>query len=132
MGPLLGRTMNYKLALSSLAVSTLLTTGLTGSAYAASTDFDRDGMPNRYERTHGLDARDASDARRDLDRDGLTNLGEYRNRTDLRDEDSDADGMDDGDEVKDGRNNTEPTDADTDNDEVLDGDEDADRDSEAN
>jgi hypothetical protein len=97
-------------------------------AQAATGDRDGDGIPNRWERTHGMNPFKAADAKADFDRDGLTNVREYRNHTALRDEDTDNDGHDDGDEVKDGLGSTDVDDADTDNDGVLDGDEDADRD----
>ncbi|MEX0748083.1 MAG: glycoside hydrolase family 88 protein, partial [Rhodothermales bacterium] len=45
-------------------------------------DGDADGMPDRWERTHGLDPDDGSDHRSDLDGDGYTNLEEYLNETD--------------------------------------------------
>jgi hypothetical protein len=70
----------------------------------------------------------AADARADFDHDGLRNLDEYRQGGLPRDEDTDNDGHDDGDEVKDGFRSTDIDDADTDNDGERDGDEDADRD----
>ncbi len=45
-------------------------------------DSDRDGMPDDWERNHGLDAERAADATTDLDRDGYTNVEEYLNGTD--------------------------------------------------
>ena len=36
------------------AVSTLLLAGPTATAYAGSRDSDHDGIPNRFERSHGL------------------------------------------------------------------------------
>lgn len=101
--------------------------GLAG-AYAGSGDADGDGIPTRWERNHGMRPFYAADARADFDRDGLRNLGEYRQGGLLRDEDTDNDGHDDGDEVRDGFRSTDIDDADTDNDGERDGDEDADRD----
>lgn len=98
------------------------------AANAATGDRDGDGIPNRWERTHGMNPTNAADAKRDFDRDGLINLREYRAGSLLRDEDTDNDGHDDGDEVKDGFRSTHLKDGDTDNDGVLDGDEDTDRD----
>lgn len=115
-------------SLAAVAVAALLVTSVGGTAHAASRDSDRDGIPNRFERTHGMNPHRSADARADFDRDGLTNLREYRLRTMLRDEDTDNDGHDDGDEVRDGRASTHVRDADTDDDGVRDGDEDADRD----
>ena len=101
--------------------------GMTGPAAGAGRDFDHDGMPNRWEVAHRLDAHRAN-ARGNPDRDALSNLAEYRHHTDPRDEDTDNDGDDDGDEVRDGRASTNPRIADTDGDRVKDGDEDADHD----
>ena len=45
-------------------------------------DADRDGMPDAWETTHGLDPSDPSDAARDTDGDGYTNIEEWLNGTD--------------------------------------------------
>ncbi len=42
-------------------------------------DTDRDGMPDHWEQTHGLNPRDAADAAKDRDGDGYTNIEEYLN-----------------------------------------------------
>src|SRR5688500_11177109 len=73
---------------------------LTGSAVAASRDSDGDGMPNTWESNHGLDPHRAN-AGGNPDHDGLKNLSEYKHGAEPKDEDSDNDGLDDGDEVKD-------------------------------
>lgn len=96
-------------------------------AQAAGNDRDGDGMPNRWERRHDLHP-GVANARGDSDRDGLSNIAEFRLGIDPSDEDSDADGHDDKDEVRDGLRATNVRDADTDDDGILDGDEDADRD----
>jgi len=103
----------------------LALTAVGPSASAAGNDADQDGIPNRWENSHGLDPHNAADATRDPDHDGLVNRGEYRNDGLLRDEDSDNDGQDDGDEV---RTDTELDDRDSDDDGRLDGHEDADSD----
>jgi hypothetical protein len=46
---------------------------------APSEDFDKDGMPDEWERQHGLDPGDPAD--RNADADGYTNLEEYLNNT---------------------------------------------------
>jgi len=45
-------------------------------------DTDGDGMPDDWERRHGLNPRDAADGFADKDRDGYTNIEEYLNGTD--------------------------------------------------
>jgi hypothetical protein len=45
-------------------------------------DADRDGMPDAWEKQHGLNPADRSDAAADRDRDGYSNLEEFLNRTD--------------------------------------------------
>ena len=45
-------------------------------------DADRDGMPDAWERRHGLDPADGTDHRGDIDGDGYTNLEEFLNGTD--------------------------------------------------
>ena len=45
----------------------------------APTDTDDDGMPDSWERTHGLNPNDPADGAFDRDKDGYTNLEEYLN-----------------------------------------------------
>jgi len=47
-------------------------------------DADKDGMPDAWETTHGLNPNDPSDASGDTDRDGYTHIEEWLNRTDPR------------------------------------------------
>ncbi len=49
------------------------------------TDQDHDGMPDAWERAHGLDPHDPTDAQVDSDGDGLANLQEYQAGTDPQD-----------------------------------------------
>jgi len=42
-------------------------------------DTDQDGMPDEWEKAHGLNPRDPSDAAKDRDGDGYTNIEEYLN-----------------------------------------------------
>jgi len=62
-------------------------------------DSDCDGLPDEWERAHGLNPNDPSDALQDADFDGLTALQEYALGTDPGKRDSDGDGVSDGDEV---------------------------------
>lgn len=48
----------------------------------APADTDHDGMPDAWEKAHGLNPADAADAIVDADKDGLTNLEEYLDGTD--------------------------------------------------
>jgi pectate lyase len=48
----------------------------------ADPDSDHDGMPDAWEKKHGLNPSDASDASLDKDGDGYTNVEEYLNGTD--------------------------------------------------
>lgn len=97
------------------------------AAHGVNNDRDGDGMPNRWETRHGLNPLVAN-AWGDKDADRLANITEYRRHSDPADEDTDGDGHDDGDEVRDGFPSTALLNDDTDGDGILDGDEDADRD----
>ncbi|MDX6670022.1 MAG: hypothetical protein QOI91_385 [Solirubrobacteraceae bacterium] len=88
---------------------------------AAKADRNRDGLPDRWERRHGLSLR-VKQGKLDQDRDGLNNKGEFKAGTDPRKADSDNDGLRDGAEQKVGTN---PTDRDSDDDGTPDGQEDA-------
>lgn len=46
---------------------------------AADWDADGDGLPDSWEKSHGLNPQDASDANKDLNGDGYTNLEKYLN-----------------------------------------------------
>ena len=48
----------------------------------APADTDGDGMPDEWEKKHGLNPNDASDGPQDKDKDGYTNIEEYLNGTD--------------------------------------------------
>ena len=73
-------------------------------------DADSDGLPDAWERWHGLDPGNASDAALDPDGDGLTNLEEYLNGTLPGVRDTDGDGVDDGTEVRRGSDPNDPSD----------------------
>jgi hypothetical protein len=118
------RRLALLLSVSALALGSTL---ISSPAWSADRDRDGDGMPNHWESRHGLNP-DQANGRGDKDHDGLTNIAEFRHHSDPSDEDTDADGEDDGDEVHDGVRGTSVTDDDTDDDGVVDGDEDSDHD----
>lgn len=66
-------------------------------AAAGARDRNDDGLPDRWERRHGLSLR-VDQARRDQDRDGVRNRQEFRMALDPRDPDSDDDGVADSEE----------------------------------
>jgi hypothetical protein len=95
--------------------------GPTWIVYRANTDSDGDGMLDEWELLSGLKYDDPADATDDPDLDTLTNLEEYYNNTDPLNNDTDDDGLSDGEEVKIYR--TDPLDPDYDDDGLTDGDE---------
>ncbi len=84
-------------------------------------DTDLDGIPDHWEQENGLDAADSSDALVDNDDDGLSNIEEYRNRTNPHVDDTDGDGLTDGEEVD--QYQSHPAKVDTDGDGLNDYDE---------
>lgn len=46
-------------------------------------DNDGDGIPDEFERAHGLNPQDHDDAYRDMDSDGFSNLEEFQSKTDI-------------------------------------------------
>ena len=124
-GPPKKRTPREKARVYLTTVVVAILVGLSIFSYIRFTapvtgfDSDGDGMPDAWEKEHGFDPNDNSDAKQDGDGDGLTNLEEYRYNipnsfkekkiwwggTDPRDPDSDSDKMMDGWEV---RNNLDP------------------------
>ena len=82
-------------------------------------DADGDGLTDEFEEIKGLDVNNPEDALEDPDGDGLSNLEEFELGTEIFVPDTDADGADDGREVR--ELGTNPLVADTDGDRLLDG-----------
>jgi hypothetical protein len=89
------------------------------TALVDSSDSDRNGLPDEWERLHF--GKIGVDPAADADNDGLTNLEEYKAAADPKVADSDGDGLNDGAEIH--TNKTDPMKADTDVDGLSDGDE---------
>ena len=84
--------MRTRLILALAIVGTLLFAGS-----AAARDVNRDRIPDRWEKRHGLSLK-VDQAKRDQDDDGFKNRAEWRAKTDPRNEDTDGDGVPDADE----------------------------------
>jgi subtilisin family serine protease len=82
-------------------------------------DADGDGLPDWWERVHGLSPTNPLDASIDTDSDALASSAEFAADTDPRAADSDTDGLGDGVEVN--QRSTDPVKPDTDGDGLLDG-----------
>ena len=81
-----------------LAVAAVLALALAAiPAIGVAKDRNHDNIPDRWERSHHLSLK-VNQARRDQDDDALRNRGEFRADMDPRDDDSDGDGVEDGDE----------------------------------
>lgn len=94
-------------------------TCFNNAAFSALVDSDGDGIDNCSELKHGLDPSNPNDAALDLDGDGLSNSHEHANGTNISNPDTDADGLNDGQEVL--THHSDPRRADTDGDTIGDG-----------
>ncbi|HVO53396.1 MAG TPA: hypothetical protein VMT37_03185 [Solirubrobacterales bacterium] len=79
------------------ALGAMALVALTGGAAAQPTDRNHDRIPDRWEKRHHLSLK-VDQARRDQDRDHLRNRGEFLAGDNPRNDDSDGDGVIDGDE----------------------------------
>ena len=94
--------MRKRLAvLITIALAATAAAPAAADARARVRDRDRDGLPDRWERRHGLSTKKRSGGQ-DPDRDGLSNRHEYRLRLHPRRADTDRDGVPDGREDADG------------------------------
>ena len=127
--------MNFSIKRTLILMSSLFLL-LAPGALASSSDRDRDGMPDTWERANGLNPA-KNDSTADKDKDGLSNWGEYRAHTNPSLKDSDRDRIGDASEDydRDRLTNggeiqaaTDPGTADTNHDGIKDGDEDSDHD----
>ena len=84
-----------RVALALVGAVALLLAAMSGSAVAK--DRNHDNIPDRWEKRHDLSLK-VNQAKRDQDSDDMPNLGEYEGATDPQDEDTDGDGVLDGDE----------------------------------
>ena len=80
-----------------VAVAALALSLAAMAAIGIAKDRNDDGIPDRWEKRHHLSLK-VDQARRDQDSDALRNRGEYEAGMDPRDEDTDSDGIEDGDE----------------------------------
>lgn len=88
-------TIGRMLAIAGAALVAALIAAIPASA--ASKDRNHDQIPDRWEAKHGLSLK-VNQARKDQDTDGLRNRGEFEAHMNPRDDDSDDDGVEDGDE----------------------------------
>ncbi len=83
--------------LATVLIGALAMLALPGVAAAKHRDRNHDRIPDRWEKRHHLSLK-VSQTNRDQDQDQLDNLGEFQAGDNPRDDDSDDDGVTDGDE----------------------------------
>ena len=94
---MIGKTRSRSGRLTMAVVAALALSLAAMAALSVAKDRNDDGIPDRWEKRHHLSLK-VDQARRDQDSDALRNRGEYEAGMDPRDEDTDGDGIDDGDE----------------------------------
>ena len=80
-----------------LALGALALLALPGMAAAKAKDRNHDRIPDRWEKRHKLSLK-VNQAHRDQDSDQLSNLGEFKAGDNPRNDDTDGDGIEDGEE----------------------------------
>jgi hypothetical protein len=136
-------TVLRRLRLVLVAVAALALLAVPSSAMAkkrhdqAPRDRNHDGIPDKWEKKHGISTTKRTAGKADPDKDGLVNRFEWRAHTNPKSADTNGNGVGDADEDADGdhvdngneaRERTKPRKADSDSDGVKDGKEDADKD----
>ncbi len=113
--------VNSGVSLISVRIDGVVTTATV--VVSLTGDLDGDGIPDGIEQQYGMDPNDPIDAHEDQDKDGLSALEEYQLGTDPNTADTDADGINDGEEVNTGKDGfiTNPLLADSDGDGINDG-----------
>jgi hypothetical protein len=82
---------------TALMIVALLVAAFALAGTASAKDRNNDRIPDRWEKHYKLSLK-VNQARRDQDKDGLNNRGEFRSASDPRSDDTDDDGVEDGDE----------------------------------
>jgi hypothetical protein len=80
-----------------LAAALMLVAALVVAGPAAAKDRNNDKIPDHWEKQNRLSL-EVKQTKRDQDKDGLNNFGEFRSSSDPRSDDTDDDGVTDGDE----------------------------------
>jgi hypothetical protein len=124
-------------AVAALALLVVPSAALAKKGHGRGHDRNHDGIPDKWEKKHGISTTKRSSGKADPDKDGLTNRSEWQARTNPKSDDTNRNGVGDADEDLDNddvdngneqRERTKPRRADTDRDGKRDGKEDADRD----
>ena len=89
--------MSRKLLAVAATAFALVASLMLATFASAGGDRNRDRIPDRWEKQHHLSLK-VNQSKRDQDGDGLNNRGEFKANLDPRDDDTDNDGVEDGDE----------------------------------